>query len=254
MKKPIVLIVLLVLLTGCTAGGDSASPSPTASTGSATATATAGSTASPPTADQVTWAGTVCSDTTTLKTDVQGLAAAAATGGDSVGTAISKQMDTVSASVQTLVDTVKSPPENLGDDPELLAVQDSIDNVDQSLKSLEASASEVQGSTGAALVDALATVEGRAREIVLSSRRLGLDTIEICVADNGPGVAPAHSGQIFDALFSTKAHGTGVGLSISRAIAEAHGGHIAYRPRTPHGALFALVLAAPSDGAGSAAP
>jgi len=159
-KKPIVLIVLLVLLTGCTAGGDSASPSPTASTGSATATATAGSTASPPTADQVTWAGTVCSDTTTLKTDVQGLAAAAATGGDSVGTAISKQMDTVSASVQTLVDTVKSPPENLGDDPELLAVQDSIDNVDQSLKTLESSASQVQGTTGAALVDALATVVG----------------------------------------------------------------------------------------------
>ena len=160
MKKPIVLMVLLVLLTGCTAGGDSASPSPTASTGSATATATAGSTASPPTADQVTWAGTVCSDTTTLKTDVQGLAAAAATGGDSVGTAISKQMDTVSASATDLVDTVKSPPENLGDDPELLAVQDSIDNVDQSLKTLESSASQVQGTTGAALVDALATVVG----------------------------------------------------------------------------------------------
>ena len=102
-------------------------------------------------------------------------------------------------------------------------------------------------------VDALATVEGRAREIVLSSRRLGPDAIEICVADNGPGVAPAHCGQIFDALFSTKAHGTGVGLSISRAIAEAHGGHIAYLPRTPHGALFALVLAAASDNAGSAA-
>jgi hypothetical protein len=158
-KKPIVSMVLLVLLTGCTAGGDSASPSPTA-TDSPTATATAGSTASPPTAAQVTWAGTVCSDITTLKTDVQGLAAAAATGGDSVGTAISNQMDTVSASATDLVDTVKSPPENLGDDPELLAVQDSIDNVDQSLKTLESSASQVQGTTGAALVDALATVVG----------------------------------------------------------------------------------------------
>ncbi|QYF74547.1 hypothetical protein [Cryobacterium sp. PAMC25264] len=162
MTKPIVFVVLLVLLTGCTAGGDSASPSPTA-TGSPTAAA--GSTASPPTASpptaaQVTWAGTVCGDITTLKTDVQGLAAAAATGGDSVGTAISKQMDTVSASATDLVDTVKSPPENLGDDPELLAVQDSIDNVDQSLKTLEASASQVQGTTGAALVDALATVVG----------------------------------------------------------------------------------------------
>jgi hypothetical protein len=93
-------------------------------------------------------------------------------------------------------------------------------------------------------VDALASVTGRERHIVLASRRLGPDTIEISVADNGPGVAPQDRDQIFDALFSTKAHGTGVGLSICRAIAEAHGGHIACHPRTPHGALFALVLAA----------
>jgi len=102
-------------------------------------------------------------------------------------------------------------------------------------------------------VDALATVAGRAREIVLSSRRLAPGTIEICVADNGPGVTPANREKIFNALFSTKANGTGVGLSISRAIAEAHGGQIDYRPRTPHGALFALVLSAEPAGGGSAA-
>jgi len=93
-------------------------------------------------------------------------------------------------------------------------------------------------------VDALATVEGRARQVILSSRRLGPGTIEISVADNGPGVAPADRERIFGALFSTKKNGTGVGLSISRAIAEAHGGHIEYRPRAPHGALFSLVLEA----------
>lgn len=92
-------------------------------------------------------------------------------------------------------------------------------------------------------VDALAGVEDRARQVVLGSRRLGPSSIEISVADNGPGVAPQDRDHIFDALFSTKAQGTGVGLSICRAIAEAHGGHITYRPRTPHGALFALVLA-----------
>jgi signal transduction histidine kinase len=92
-------------------------------------------------------------------------------------------------------------------------------------------------------IDALATVEGRARQVVLASRRLGPGTIEISVADNGPGVAPADRERIFGALFSTKRNGTGVGLSISRAIAEAHGGHIEYRPRAPHGALFSLVLA-----------
>lgn len=100
-------------------------------------------------------------------------------------------------------------------------------------------------------IDALATVDRRPREIVLSSHRLAPDAIEICVADNGPGVAPAHCEHIFEALFSTKAHGTGVGLSISRAIAEAHGGHIACRPRTPYGALFSLVLATAPEGAGA---
>jgi hypothetical protein len=92
-------------------------------------------------------------------------------------------------------------------------------------------------------VDALATVQGRERQVILSSRRLGPGTIEVAVADNGPGVAPADRERIFGALFSTKPNGTGVGLSISRAIAEAHGGHIEYRPRMPHGALFSLVLA-----------
>lgn len=92
-------------------------------------------------------------------------------------------------------------------------------------------------------IDALATVDGRPRHIVVASRRLGPHTIDISVADNGPGVAPADRAHIFSALFSTKANGTGVGLSISRAIAEAHGGHIEYRPQLPHGAVFALVLA-----------
>lgn len=92
-------------------------------------------------------------------------------------------------------------------------------------------------------IDALATVADRPRHIVLASRRLGPNAIDISVADNGPGVAPADREHIFSALFSTKANGTGVGLSISRAIAEAHGGHIEYRPQLPHGAVFSLVLA-----------
>jgi len=103
-------------------------------------------------------------------------------------------------------------------------------------------------------IEALAPVEGRARDIVLASRRAGADRIEISVADNGPGVSALDRDHIFDALFSTKSDGTGVGLSLSRAIAEAHGGHIAYRPRTPHGAVFTLVLpveaAAHAGGAG----
>jgi signal transduction histidine kinase len=62
------------------------------------------------------------------------------------------------------------------------------------------------------------------------------------VRDNGPGIAPADRERIFDALYSTKPHGTGVGLSISRAIVEAHGGRIECVAAEPHGALFRVVL------------
>ncbi|TFD87201.1 hypothetical protein E3T61_15335 [Cryobacterium lactosi] len=157
MKKPVVVLTLLVLLAGCSAV-DGTDPSPSSSAPSGSSTPSAGETASPPTDEQVTWAGTVCSDTSTLKADVQALAEAPATDVDEVGAAVAKQMDTISASASTLVETVKSPPENLGDDPELLSVQDSIDTADQSLKTLQASASAVQGATGADLVGALATL------------------------------------------------------------------------------------------------
>jgi signal transduction histidine kinase len=105
-------------------------------------------------------------------------------------------------------------------------------------------------------IDALGPVADRERQVVLASGRLDADTIDISVADNGPGVSPLDRDHIFDALFSTKAHGTGVGLSISRAIAEAHGGQIAYRPRSPYGALFSLLLPAdiPAEEAGDTVP
>jgi predicted amidohydrolase YtcJ len=66
--------------------------------------------------------------------------------------------------------------------------------------------------------------------------------LELRVRDNGPGIAAADRERIFDALYSTKPHGTGVGLSISRAIVEAHGGRIECTAAEPHGALFRVVL------------
>lgn len=75
-------------------------------------------------------------------------------------------------------------------------------------------------------IDALASVAGRPRHVVPASRRLGPNAIDVSVADNGPGVAPGDREHIVSALFSTKANGTGVGLSIGRAIVKAHGGHL----------------------------
>ena len=149
---------VLLLLTGCAASG-SPTPSPTpAPTSSAGSTSTPGGTGATPTADQVTWAGNVCSDTTALQNEVQALAAVAAAGGSGVGQAISDQVTQISASVGTLVETVKSAPTGTGDDPGYAAVRSSTDKVDQSLQKLQASASQVEGATGAALITALGTV------------------------------------------------------------------------------------------------
>ena len=91
-------------------------------------------------------------------------------------------------------------------------------------------------------IEALAGVSGRPRRIVLESASAGPALVELRVRDNGPGIAPADRERIFDALYSTKPHGTGVGLSISRAIVEAHGGRIECTAAEPHGALFRVVL------------
>lgn len=91
-------------------------------------------------------------------------------------------------------------------------------------------------------IEALAGVSDRPRRIVLESSAAGLALVELRVRDNGPGIAAADRERIFDALYSTKAHGTGVGLSISRAIVEAHGGRIECVPLEPHGVLFRIVL------------
>jgi len=151
---------VLLLLTGCAASGSptpSPTPAPTSSAGS-TSTSTPGGTGATPNADQVTWAGNVCSDTTALQNEVQALAAVAAAGGSGVGQAISDQVTQISASVGTLVETVKSAPTGTGDDPGYAAVRSSTDKVDQSLQKLQASASQVEGATGAALITALGTV------------------------------------------------------------------------------------------------
>lgn len=91
-------------------------------------------------------------------------------------------------------------------------------------------------------IEALAGAHDEPRRIVLESAAVGPAQVELRVIDNGPGIDPAHRERIFDAMYSTKPHGTGVGLSISRAIAEAHGGRIDCMPVEPRGAMFRVVL------------
>ena len=68
------------------------------------------------------------------------------------------------------------------------------------------------------------------------------DMIAISVADTGHGIAPEVAGQLFQPFVTTKRHGMGVGLSISRTIVEGHGGRIEVEPNPGGGTIFRITL------------
>jgi C4-dicarboxylate-specific signal transduction histidine kinase len=74
--------------------------------------------------------------------------------------------------------------------------------------------------------DAMASVEDWDRVLVVISERSGADAIRVAVRDSGCGVSREDMSRIFNAFFTTKLAGIGMGLSISRSIIEAHGGRI----------------------------
>jgi len=82
------------------------------------------------------------------------------------------------------------------------------------------------------------------RELVVSAGPAGNGMVAISVADTGTGIAPDMAGQLFQPFVTTKPHGTGVGLSISRTIIEAHGGEIEARPNPVGGTIFRFTLRA----------
>ncbi len=77
--------------------------------------------------------------------------------------------------------------------------------------------------------------------VLISTRRSG-DMIRCDVSDNGPGLADAVRGRLFEPLTSTKATGMGIGLSISKSIVEAHYGRIWAEPNPHGGSVFSFVL------------
>ncbi|MER2605796.1 MAG: PhnD/SsuA/transferrin family substrate-binding protein [Siculibacillus sp.] len=88
------------------------------------------------------------------------------------------------------------------------------------------------------LQNALEAVAGRPDpEIVVSARALA-HVVRIAVTDNGPGVAPEVRETLFDAFFTTKPEGLGLGLSLSRTIVEAHGGRLDLDTDTPGATTF----------------
>ncbi|OLC92093.1 MAG: hypothetical protein AUH86_19760 [Acidobacteria bacterium 13_1_40CM_4_58_4] len=90
-------------------------------------------------------------------------------------------------------------------------------------------------------IDAMKDVDGT-RELIICSQQAEDDRLLVSVIDTGLGLPPEQANQIFDAFFTTKPHGTGMGLRISRSIVEAHGGRLWAAENSSPGASFHLTL------------
>lgn len=80
------------------------------------------------------------------------------------------------------------------------------------------------------------------RELTLGTAPVENSMVQISVTDTGCGIAPDIAAQLFQPFFTTKPHGMGVGLSISRTIVEGHGGHIWIEPNPEGGTIFRVTL------------
>ncbi len=90
-------------------------------------------------------------------------------------------------------------------------------------------------------IDAMKDVDG-ARELAVKSQRTEKEEVLVSVGDTGVGLPPQQADQVFNAFFTTKPHGTGMGLRISRSIVESHGGRLWAADNSPRGASFHFAL------------
>jgi PAS domain S-box-containing protein len=90
-------------------------------------------------------------------------------------------------------------------------------------------------------IDAMTEVDGT-RELTIKSQRTENEQLQVSVSDTGIGLPPQQAERIFDAFFSTKLHGTGMGLRISQSIIESHGGRLWAADNSPRGATFQFTL------------
>jgi signal transduction histidine kinase len=91
-------------------------------------------------------------------------------------------------------------------------------------------------------VEAMAAVTNRDRLLVVKTDVHDPDTVMISVEDSGTGIDPNDTKRIFEAFYTTKSDGMGMGLSICRSIIEAHGGRLWAAPGVSWGSVFYVVL------------
>ncbi|QIG95959.1 PAS domain-containing protein [Bradyrhizobium sp. 6(2017)] len=90
-------------------------------------------------------------------------------------------------------------------------------------------------------IEAMGSREAGARELLISTEQDHTGVL-VTVRDSGPGIDPSHLERVFDAFYTTKSSGMGMGLSICRSIIDAHGGRLWAEANEPCGAIFQLTL------------
>jgi signal transduction histidine kinase len=96
-------------------------------------------------------------------------------------------------------------------------------------------------------LDAMRDVKAVNRTLVLRTARGTGDSVEVTVRDSGAGIEKADLDNIFEAFYTTKADGLGMGLAIVRSIVEAHGGRVGARNNPEGGASFSFTLPAVTE-------
>ena len=92
-------------------------------------------------------------------------------------------------------------------------------------------------------IEAMRSESNGTRELLIATGEDGSNGVRVAVRDSGPGLEP--EGRLFDAFYTTKSGGMGMGLSICRSIIEAHGGRVWATANAPRGAVFQFNVPAP---------
>jgi signal transduction histidine kinase len=95
--------------------------------------------------------------------------------------------------------------------------------------------------------EAMQSLTDRPRELVIRSRQDETQQVLVSVTDCGVGFSAENAGRLFNAFFTTKSGGMGMGLSICRSILEAHNGRLWATANVPYGATFQFTLPVNAD-------
>jgi PAS domain S-box-containing protein len=95
--------------------------------------------------------------------------------------------------------------------------------------------------------EAMGSVDSAPRDLLISTEQQPTGVL-VAVRDTGPGIDPAHLERVFEAFYTTKSRGVGMGLSICRSIIDAHGGRLWAEANEPRGAIFQFTLPAAQVG------